>query len=161
MHIAERPLIEELLLDLRQDRPTYQTLTAINLSDRIELVRKGFPAQTLSSLAENMGVSREVIFKWTGIAPATAKRRIARNERLTLEESERVLSLLDMTAQVDRMVRDAGDAPDFHAGRWFARWLAHPNNSLGGQAPADYLDTSEGRDLIRTRLGQLQYGIYA
>ncbi len=160
-HSMELSLEQELIRDLNQARPTYQALANIDLVDRIELVREGLPAQTLLSLARNMGVSRETLFQWAGIAAATAKRRISREVRLNLEESERVLSLLSMVAQADRIVTESGDPTDFDAGRWLAQWLTQPNRSLAGKVPADYLDTIEGRELLRNRIGQMQSGAYS
>jgi hypothetical protein len=68
-----------------------------------------------------------------------------------------------LLAQVEQMIRESGDpdrAAGFDAAAWLAEWLGSPAPALGGRAPAEYLSTSEGAELVSRRLGAQQSGAY-
>lgn len=159
--MRDRTLSLMLMSDLQSSRPSFRELGRVDPFDRIEFVRSGVPAQALALLATHMGVPREVMFGWVGIASATAKRRIFHEEALTVDEGDRVLNLLSLLGLVQSIVGESGNDAGFDAGRWLADWLKQPNASLGGVPPEDLLDTAEGRELVRNRVGQMQSGAYA
>lgn len=122
--------------------------------ERIELVRRGFPAAVLKQLADGLDWSKRHVID-------TLALRVRIRSRLTTGESERVLCIADAIKDVQTMVDRSGDADGFDAARWLGRWLDAPNRALGGHPPASYLDTIEGGRLIRQLLAQLETGAYA
>jgi uncharacterized protein (DUF2384 family) len=49
----------------------------------------------------------------------------------------------------------------FPAAKWVAQWLKQPQPALGGKPPKSYLDTADGRDMVRNLLAQMESGAYA
>ena len=129
--------------------------------DRIDGVKAGVSARLLTTLATDMQVSRERLFAWLGIARATANRRIAADETLSQDESERVLGLARLVGQVQKVVTESGRLEGFDAARWTSEWLGQANAALGGHTPGDYMDTADGRALVSGLVAQMQTGAYA
>jgi putative toxin-antitoxin system antitoxin component (TIGR02293 family) len=129
--------------------------------DRIEMVRAGVPAQVLEPLADRLGVSLAWLYETTGVARSTGDRKRRAGERLNQDQSERVMGLLQLVGRVRRMVEESGDPEGFDAARWVSGWLDTPLGSLGGQRPADLMDTADGRALVMSLVGQMQAGSYA
>jgi putative toxin-antitoxin system antitoxin component (TIGR02293 family) len=142
-------------------RARYLALYDFSPVDRIEAVRGGIPASLLTTLADDMAVPKDRLYRWLGIARATANRRIKAGEVLSQDEGERALGVARLVGQVERVVAESGNPQGFDAARWTAAWLASPNRSLGGKAPGDFLDTAEGRVLVSGLIAQMQSGAYA
>jgi putative toxin-antitoxin system antitoxin component (TIGR02293 family) len=128
---------------------------------RIELVRRGVPAETVHIIADAMGIAKDRLYKTLGVSRATVERKIRAKERLGQDQGERVMGIARLVGQVDQMVSESGTAEGFDAARWLADWLERPLPALGGRAPGALLDTAEGRDLVSGLLGQIQSGAYA
>lgn len=68
-----------------------------------------------------------------------------------------------LLALVEQIVRESGDperARDFDSVAWLNAWLSSPAPALGGRAPAEYLMTPDGVDLVSQLLGAQQSGAY-
>lgn len=128
---------------------------------RIELARHGVPAETVSVIARAMGVARDTLYKTLGVKRATVERKIREKERLSQDQTERVMGVVRLIGQVDEMVRSSGNPKDFDAAQWVAKWLSRPLAALGGRAPGTLLDTAEGRDIVSGLVAQIQSGAYA
>lgn len=128
---------------------------------RIEILRTGFPASIVTELANSMRWSREHTLEVVRVKRSTAMRKIKMQARLATDESERILSVIDLIEQVQRMVERSGNPNGFDAAAWVAQWLESVNPALGGKRPADYLDTNEGIGIIRRLLAQMESGAYA
>ena len=129
--------------------------------DRIGIVKAGLPARVLTTLADDMHVTRERLYRWLGIARATANRKVKADEVLSQDESERALGIARLVGLVDKIVSESGMPTGFDAARWTATWLERPNNALGGQTPGDFMDTADGRALVAGLVAQMQSGAYA
>src|SRR5690606_36202428 len=92
---------------------------------------------------------------------STVLRKIKEHRRLDTPDSERLMAVMDMIAQVEQMVARSGDAAGFDAAQWLAAWLDAPCPALGGRQPSDYLDTNEGIQVVRGVLAQMESGAYA
>lgn len=145
---------------LAREQP-YLRVAEFGPVDRIGMVREGLPARLLTTLADDMQVSRERLCGWLGIARATANRRIKDDELLSQDESERALGMARLIGQVQRLVAQSGEPAGFNAARWTADWLDEPNAALGGLAPGSFLDTADGRVLVAGLVAQMQSGAYA
>lgn len=129
--------------------------------DRIGIVKAGLPARLLTTLADDMHVTRERLYRWLGIARATANRKVKADELLSQDESERVLGIARLVGLVEKIVAESGKPAGFDAARWTAKWLEWPNNALGGKTPGDFMDTADGRALVAGLVAQMQSGAYA
>lgn len=128
---------------------------------RIGWVRDGVPAEVLPAMSAAMAVPREVLYTTLGLARATVSRKLQAGQRLSSDESERVLGLLRLIGQANALVAESGRPEGFDAARWVARWLDRPLPALGGLRPADLMDTGEGRELVSNLLARMQSGAYA
>ena len=129
--------------------------------ERVSLVRAGIPSALLVRLSERMAISKEQLYATIGVPRATANRKLREHKPLSPQESERLLGVARLVGQVEAMVRDSGNPERFDAARWVAGWLQTPQAALGGQRPADLMDTAEGRELVSDLLARMLSGAYA
>jgi len=128
---------------------------------RVKIVKKGVPARYTGVLAAGMRISKDKFYRTVGLTRATVDRKVRVNKRLNLDESERVMGIARLVGQAQSLVQESGGPPDFDAARWLADWLDRPLPALGGQRPAELMDTAEGRALVSDLLAQQQSGAYA
>lgn len=129
--------------------------------ERIVLIRNGVPALQLVDTGFDMGISKESLFSTLQFPRATINRKIAKNDVLPPEYSERMVGLQKLIGQVEVMVEQSGNPENFNAAQWVAQWLNEPLPALGNERPADFMDTVEGQELISSLLLQMQTGAYA
>jgi len=79
----------------------------------------------------------------------------------TAADSERVLGLKEIIEEVEDIVRESGTGESFDARHWLKEWMGRPQAALGGHRPDELLDTSEGLQLVRNTIRQMQSGAYA
>lgn len=128
---------------------------------RVKIVKKGVPARYTGVLAAGMRISKDKFYSTVGLSRATVDRKVRVNKRLNLDESERVMGIARLVGQAQSLVQESGGPPDFDPARWLADWLDRPLPALGGQRPAELMDTAEGRALVSDLLAQQQSGAYA
>jgi putative toxin-antitoxin system antitoxin component (TIGR02293 family) len=116
------------------------------------LTREGLPVHTLTAIAEELGIERKTLARVVGISERTWSRRLAKDERLSPEESDR-------TVRLARVVAFAIDTLSTPAKA--SLWLQSPNAVLDDKMPLDLLDTDTGTRSVETVLGRIAYGIYS
>lgn len=62
---------------------------------------------------------------------------------------------------VEAMMAQSPQAHTFDADQWLSDWLKSPVPALGNRCPTEFLDTSEGRELVRTLLIRMQSGSFS
>lgn len=132
-----------------------------NPLDRIAIIRGRVPATYVIALTQSMQIPRERLCSTLNLARATVDRKIQKRQRLSQDESERILAVVRLIGQVDAMVQESGDPAGFDAARWVAGWLQRPHPALGGRTPGELLDTADGRGLVADLLAQQQSSAYA
>lgn len=80
---------------------------------------------------------------------------------LASEQSERVVGMAKLVGQVQAMIERSGDPTDFNAAQWVAQWLEQPSQALGGQRPAELMDTVAGQEVVSDLVAKMQSGAYA
>lgn len=128
---------------------------------RIRLIKRGVRAAAVSSLAKRMEWTKERFTQSLGLSIATIDRRVRDQENLTTQESEKYIGLIKLIGQVQAVVEQSGDPRNFDAAQWFAQWLDKPLPALGGSRPVEYIDTSEGREMLSRLIAMAQSGAYA
>jgi putative toxin-antitoxin system antitoxin component (TIGR02293 family) len=139
----------------------YAALRDVSVMERISMMRAGMPASAITRLADDMAVSRDRIYDWVRIPRATGNRKISADADLNQDETERMVGIMDLVGQVEKMVGESGDKQRFDAAQWTAHWLDQANSALGGQTPGDLMDSAEGRTIIARLVAQMQSGAYA
>jgi len=90
------------------------------------------------------------------------QRRAAQLRRALLQvRDERVLGLLKLVGQVQVMVDESGDPNGFDAAKWVSGWLERPLPALGDRAPAAFMDTAEGQQVVANLLASARSGAFA
>lgn len=129
--------------------------------ERADLVKAGAPSGLLSNLSASMEVPKERLIKTLGLSRSTVARKIADKTDFSMDDSERIVGLVKLVGQVEKMVMESGNPNGFDAAKWFGRWIERPEAALAGRKPADLMDSSDGREAISRLLAQMQSGAYA
>ncbi|WP_407279182.1 MbcA/ParS/Xre antitoxin family protein [Aromatoleum evansii] len=129
--------------------------------DRIEALRAGIESLVLIEVAKAMGHSVSELIELLQLGRHSPVGAVMKGNRLTTEQSERILAFLRLVEAVDDMVRATGQDKAFDAPRWIGDWLASPCPALGGRHPAALTDTLEGFRVLERLLSQMQSGAYA
>ncbi|MBK7001606.1 MAG: DUF2384 domain-containing protein [Rhodoferax sp.] len=130
-------------------------------SERIDIIRKGVPAEALVITGTDMGMPKERLLAFLHFPRSTINRRISKKEPLPPEFSERMIGLQKLIGQVESIMADSGYDQNFNAAHWVAQWLEQPLPALANAKPADYMDTVEGQELVAGLLAKMQSGAYA
>jgi putative toxin-antitoxin system antitoxin component (TIGR02293 family) len=129
--------------------------------ERVRIVKLGVPASVVDVMARRMAMPKEKLVGTLGLARATIDRKARENKPLSSDESSRVLGMARLLGQVQAMVEESGNPAGFNAAEWVARWLERPLAALGGQRPADLMDTAEGQGIVSQMVARMQSGAYS
>jgi putative toxin-antitoxin system antitoxin component (TIGR02293 family) len=121
-------------------------------SELTQLTRQGLPVSALLLMAEQLAVERKTVARVVGISERTLSRRISKGERLSAEESDRMVRVARVVAMATETLGNSAKA---------SRWLQKPNRALEDQVPLELLDTDTGVRSVETVLGRIAYGIYS
>lgn len=151
---------EKLWRDLLSRRVPLASLYPFEAFERVAMVKEGVPARLLVLISEDMAIPKDKLYTTIGLARATASRKLREQQVLSQDESERVLGIARLVGQVFTMVKESGCPDGFDAARWVAAWLDQPQPALGGQRPAELMDTTDGRTIVSDLLARMQSGAY-
>jgi putative toxin-antitoxin system antitoxin component (TIGR02293 family) len=82
----------------------------------------------------------------------TLARRQAKNEPLTVEETDKALRLDRVAKHAERVFGDPAKA---------YRWLRKPKDRLGGEMPLAFLASESGARMVEQMLHQIEHGMFA
>ncbi|MBY0612328.1 MAG: DUF2384 domain-containing protein [Beijerinckiaceae bacterium] len=139
----------------------YARVFRASAEDRIDMIRRGVPAAEVKKMIRDLGMEQRGFYQALGLKTATVNRKVKHHDRLSPDESERLLGVAKLMGQLEAMISESGESEGFDASGWMANWLRQPLGSLGGKAPFSFLDTMEGQTLVATALAQIQSGAYA
>ncbi|HET9983433.1 MAG TPA: antitoxin Xre/MbcA/ParS toxin-binding domain-containing protein [Longimicrobiales bacterium] len=118
--------------------------------DWIEVLEHGLPHESVDAAIEHGLLSREESEALV-IPRRTLTHRRQKHQRLSLEESDRLLRIARVSARAEEAFGDAGKAH---------RWLRKPSRPLRGAVPLELLKTSAGAELVQEELVRIEHGIY-
>ena len=128
---------------------------------RIALIKKGVRAFFVKQLLAELAMPQAAGMAALNLPMATVNRKVARDDTLAPDESERVIGMARLIGQLQAMVGESGEDSSFDAAGWLSRWLREPLAAFGGACPAAFMDTMEGQALVSQALAQTQSGAYA
>jgi putative toxin-antitoxin system antitoxin component (TIGR02293 family) len=114
----------------------------------IGTVRKGFPSESLDTMALHLKIDRVVLLKVLGISERTAQRKNRHEALLSPGASDRL-------ARIDRIFELAVEV--LGSEEKAAEWLKRPNRPLGNEMPLELLDTDAGTQEVERELRQIEY----
>jgi uncharacterized protein (DUF2384 family) len=126
----------------------FADIYSLGPAERIALVKRGVQAGDVLKIAKTIG-------------RPTVDRKARAHQRLSIEHGERLIGLSKLVGQVQVMVEQSGEATGFDAAMWLGEWFERPLPALGGKCPAEYMDTSEGQQLVSGLIAKMQSGAYA
>jgi putative toxin-antitoxin system antitoxin component (TIGR02293 family) len=110
-------------------------------------IRRRLPLAALQGLAA-AGLSEREIERFV-IPQRTRRHRAEKNQRLTVDESDRAVRLLRIQTLAEETFGDKAKA---------SQWLRRPLTELGGEAPLAVAQTEAGARVIETILGKIAWG---
>jgi len=117
--------------------------------DLLNLIERQLPASSINRLL-TLGVTRSEV--GTLVIPLrTLQHRRSRREKLTVEESDRVLRLMRILSQTESLYGSRERA---------LKWLRHPNPRLGNRSPFELLKTDAGNRIVEELLVQIDEGMF-
>lgn len=129
--------------------------------ERDSFVREGVPVGYVDSLADRLGESRSKLYILLRIPRATAARKKSENARLSVDSSDRVIGFAKLIGQVETIIQESGNPEGFDAAHWLKGWISRPLAALGNRRPEEFMDTSDGREMISQILARGQSGAYS
>lgn len=130
-------------------------------AERVALVKRGIPAGDVLKIAKTIGRPKAHLMKVLGLPRATVDRKARAHQQLSIEHGERLIGFLKVVGQVQVVIQQSGDPTGFDAANWLGQWFEKPLPALGGKCPAEYMDTSEGQQLVSSLIAKMQSGAYA
>ena len=127
----------------------YVNISPISEFDLAETLEKGLPLDSVSRLKEKglaFSEMAEVV-----ISPRTLKHRKARRERLSPEETDRVVRVARIIALAEHVFGDHEKA---------LLWLRSPDDRMRNRTPLSMLHTESGGRLVESMLWQIDEGVY-
>jgi putative toxin-antitoxin system antitoxin component (TIGR02293 family) len=125
-------------------------LSGLSAFQLAELVEQGLELDSVNQLKEQGLTFTEIAD--IVISPRTLKHRKSRKERLSGEETDRVIRVARILSLADEVFRnhDKGLA-----------WLRAPDERLDGRMPISLLRTESGGRVIENMLWQIDDGVYS
>lgn len=118
--------------------------------EQARLSERGLPLESIDELRET-GLTYTEIAQVV-IAPRTLKHRKARGERLSLEESDRVLRVFRTVALAKKVFGSSAKA---------LLWLRAEDDRLDGRTPLQMLVSEPGGRAIEKAIWQVDEGVYS
>jgi len=117
--------------------------------DLVKRVREGLPFSALTVVADQYGMSREVLCAVLHLSRRNLLRR-KEQKRLSADESDRLYRLARVLAHANRVFGEPEESAD---------WIQAPNPALGKQQPLALLDTDIGTQQVDDVLGRIEHGL--
>ena len=115
----------------------------------VDVIRSGLPSGALESTGRQLRISLKDLSTNLRLPGRTLHRRIEKGERLTSEETERLVRLARAAAKAQELLgEDSG-----------MQWVRRPCRGLAGETPLSMLDTADGFISVMDELGRLEFGV--
>jgi putative toxin-antitoxin system antitoxin component (TIGR02293 family) len=124
--------------------------------------RRGVHGQLLKDLSRRMNLPANRLFNIVGIPKATAEKKVAAGELVGGSGGQATLGMVKLLGIAKGIVDSStsDQAREFDSAKWLGQWLERPQAALGGEKPADLIDTPTGIDVVARLLGSIASGAY-
>lgn len=126
--------------------------SSVQRKNLVRVTREGLPAETVSYLQQNIGFSPAQVEAISGVSLRTLQRHMESGKALSSVTSDRIVRALLVLREA---VQTLGGLDNAKA------WLIRPCAALGGDRPADLLDTDAGSHEVEAVLGRIRYGVFS
>lgn len=118
--------------------------------DIINSIQAGLPAKVVQEAAQWLELPTTTVELI--IPRRTLERRLKADKPLSIEESDKLVRLIQTIARAMEVFGDQETA---------LRWMKAPNRAMGGRTPFSVVNTSPGVELIKDILGRIEHGVYS
>lgn len=139
-----------------------QKVRTANPMQLIETEREGVKGRLVKDLAVRMDIPAVRFYRILGVSKATVESKAAGGRTISGAGGQRTLAMVQLLGMVQEML-DRSTSPEakgFDAAKWLGAWIERPQPALGGHAPAAFLDTPTGFEIVSKVLGALESGSY-
>ncbi|TXH74063.1 MAG: DUF2384 domain-containing protein [Lysobacteraceae bacterium] len=152
------PLVRPAQNGMRRYR---EELRQANLESRVRIEREGVPYFVVKELIQELGTSTAEFQQMVGMPKATFAKKIAQKELFSGASGQSVVGLIELINKVEDMLDPRNPAAaNFDVEAWVGQWIRMPQPALGGEQPANLMDTPSGRQSVMRVLGALASGAY-
>lgn len=128
-------------------------IKARDTSALIESVQRGLPVAALATLGKTTGLTSEQVRDGIGMSERTLARRRKKADKLSSEESDRVVRISRVFALAIELFEG-----DTEAAR---RWFLASNRALNGETPLQFVKTEIGAREVENLIGRLEHGVFS
>jgi putative toxin-antitoxin system antitoxin component (TIGR02293 family) len=114
-------------------------------------LRKGLPANVVSQMADEFGISEGELCDLLCLSNGTLKRRISKGQPLTPLEQDRLYRVYRVHKRADEVLGDNQAA---------SKWVVRENRACGGHQPISLLDTEAGYEFVLDVLMRIEFGVF-
>jgi putative toxin-antitoxin system antitoxin component (TIGR02293 family) len=128
----------------------------------IEIERQGIASSFIVDLSKRMDLPSSRMYAMLRIPSATAARKSAAGAVVDGRAGLAAMGMIKLLGIAQDIVQDSTspEAEGFDTAKWLGQWIERPQPALGGQKPADFLDTPTGVEMVAQVLGAVRSGAY-
>jgi putative toxin-antitoxin system antitoxin component (TIGR02293 family) len=134
---------------------TLAELDKMDIEDPLALdtvARTGISSQVAVALGQRFEISQDILSELISIPKRTLHRKVAREEILKPDESERVLRIGKLYRRALQVFEDPKRATN---------WFSSKPKALGGKTPLELMKTEFGARLVEDLLGRIEHGVFS
>jgi len=138
-------------------------LKVLNASplEKIKIEIEGVPGMVIKGMSKQMGLTTHRFFSILGLPKATAEKRTAAGELIKGISGLAAIGMVELLAQAQVMADNstAEEAKTFDSAKWLGKWIETPLLALGGNKPADVIESPTGVAVVKKLLGSIERGL--
>jgi putative toxin-antitoxin system antitoxin component (TIGR02293 family) len=134
---------------------TLAELDKLDIEDPLALdsvARTGISSQVAIALGQRFQISQDSLAELISIPKRTLHRKLAREETLKPDESERVLRIGKLYRRALQVFEDPERA---------TKWFSSKPKALAGKTPLELMKTEFGARLVEDLLGRIEHGVFS
>lgn len=139
-------------------------LKVLNASplEKIRIEKEGVPGIVIKGMSKQMGLTNQRFFAILGLPKATAEKKVATGEMIKGISGLAAVGMVELLAQAQAMADNstAEEAKTFDSAKWLGKWIELPLPALGGNKPADVIESPTGLAVVKRLLGSIESGAY-
>lgn len=117
-----------------------------------EAIHQGFKANVYRNIVEKAKLSQSEFHHVTHIPISTIKRRLAKDERFSTQES-------DIMYRLAMLIKLATEL--FDNEQRALEWMRESVYGLGGKRPLDMVSTTVDFEVVRDLIGRIEHGVFS
>lgn len=118
----------------------------------VEMIRGGFPAESVFGIQRVAGLSKNTIESITGISFRTIQRHVEKKDKLSPVVSDRLVRFINILNEASRTFGNEENG---------IAWMNRPCRPLGDKKPIELVDNVVGASQVTDILGRIRHGVFS